>query len=100
MNIHAVRSVSFTMGYGWQVLSVQLPPVLLRRTVVAHNGILSPKLVEPDHRCDTRIAAEEIFPSWFDHLGDEANRSRLAQCIGTFNLLVILTVNPVYDQNA
>lgn len=70
-----------------------------RRTVVAHNGIL-PEVVKPDHRCDTRVAADEILPSWFGHLSAKANRDRLAKWIGAGNKLAILTVNPAYDRNA
>lgn len=73
-----------------------------RRTVVGHNGIL-PTTVQPgkkDKRCDTRIAAEEVLPKGFGHLSNPVNRDRVAAWIGKSNKLVILTVNPDYDQSA
>ena len=71
-----------------------------RRTVVAHNGVSLNKAIVPDHRCDTRIAAEEILPARFGHLGSAANRAKLAKWVGPWNKLVILTVNPAYRSNA
>jgi glutamine amidotransferase len=73
-----------------------------RRTVVGHNGVL-PEMVQPgkgDRRCDTRIAAEELLPSGFGHLGDPASRAFLADWIGPYNKLAILTVNPAYGESA
>lgn len=71
-----------------------------RNTVVAHNGIL-PNSMQPskgDRRCDTHLAAEDIFPKRFGHLRKPKARQRLANAIGTYNKLVILSVNPEYDQ--
>lgn len=73
-----------------------------RRTVVAHNGIL-PALVQPDRkdkRCDTRIAASDVFPTGFGDLNVADNRLSLANWIGKSNKLVFLTVNPRYDEPA
>lgn len=73
-----------------------------RRTVVAHNGVL-PLSMQPgrkDPRCDTRMAAEELFPRGWGHLSAGDNRASLAESIGAGNKLVILTVNPKYPDNA
>lgn len=73
-----------------------------RRTVVAHNGVL-PLSMQPgrkDPRCDTRMAAEELFPRAWGHLSAGDNRASLATAIGVGNKLVILTVNPKYPDNA
>ena len=73
-----------------------------RRTVVGHNGVL-PETCQPDRkdkRCDTRFAAETLFPKGFGHLSNPVNRDRLGDFIGKSNKLVILTVNPAYDQSA
>lgn len=71
-----------------------------RRTVVAHNGVSLNPVIKPDHRCDTRIAAEEYLPSAFGHLSKPTSRIKLAKWIGPHNKLVILTVNPEYNANA
>lgn len=73
-----------------------------RRTIVAHNGVL-PAMAQPskkDRRSDTRLAADEILPRKFGHLGYAPNRAQLAKWIGPHNKFVILTVNPVYSENA
>lgn len=69
-----------------------------RKTIVAHNGVL-PSHMQPakhDPRCDTRMAADDIFGNWYGHLSTRKARQRLAADIGTYNKLVILTINPKY----
>lgn len=73
------------------------------RTILAHNGIL-PAEMRPrtgDKRSDTRILAEDVLPlePW-GPLGSRRGRDRLGQWIGTGNKLVILTVDPRYDERA
>lgn len=73
-----------------------------RRTVVAHNGVL-PAAAQPgkkDRRSDTRLAADEILPRKFGHLGYGPNRIELSKWIGPQNKLVILTVNPAYSRTS
>lgn len=73
-----------------------------RRTVLGHNGIL-PSAVQPgkkDRRCDTRIMAEDVLPWGFGDLNNEDNRLRLGEWITKANKLVILTVNPNYQQQS
>lgn len=73
-----------------------------RQTVVAHNGIL-PTHMHPDktdRRCDTRLAADDHFTQNYGHLNNESARNRLAVDIQGHNKLVILTINPQYDQYA
>jgi hypothetical protein len=73
-----------------------------RHTVVGHNGVL-PETCQPgkkDKRCDTRYAADEVFPKGFGHLSNPVNRDKLGEFIGKSNKLVILTTNPEYDQSA
>lgn len=73
-----------------------------KHTVVAHNGVL-PAFMQPekdDLRCDTHMAAHDIFPAWFGHLSQKESREDLATAIGAYNKLVILTVDPVYDSSA
>jgi hypothetical protein len=71
-----------------------------RRTVVAHNGIL-PKSLQPaktDRRCDTRWAADNLFP--FYRLNKKVHRDELANLIGRYNKLVFLTTNPAYPHHS
>ena len=72
-----------------------------RRTVVAHNGIL-PAAVRPaptDRRSDTRIAAEQFIPT-LGPLHQRRTRLRLQRWMGPNNLMVLLTVDRRYRQNA
>lgn len=71
-------------------------------TIVAHNGVL-PGDMQPskdDKRCDTRMAADQIFSQNYGHLSGRKARKRLGRAIGTYNKLVILTVNPDYGQHS
>lgn len=73
-----------------------------RLTVVGHNGVL-PTSAQPgkkDRRCDTRKAADDIFPYTFGHLNSPENRESLANWLGKSNKLVILTLNPMYDRTS
>ncbi|WP_157101346.1 class II glutamine amidotransferase [Nocardia shimofusensis] len=73
-----------------------------RRTVLAHNGTL-PKRVHPrayDPRSDTRIAAEDYLPgSPFGSIDTRRGARGLSQWLGR-SKLVILTVDPAYQQQA
>ena len=71
------------------------------RTVIAHNGIL-PAVVRPrrgDPRSDTRIAAEDHPPA-AGPLHLRRTRLRLQRWMGPTNLMVLLTVDRRYRQNA
>lgn len=73
-----------------------------QRTVVAHNGVL-PHAMQPDKndiRCDTRMAADEIFFSAYGHLAFPNAQSRLADAIGAGNKLVILTIDPQFNTHS
>lgn len=72
------------------------------RTVVAHNGIL-PSKMQPnskDRRCDTRMAADDIFGTEYGHLSLKTSRLKLGLDIGKGNKLVILTIDPEFKENA
>jgi len=96
------------------------------RTVVAHNGIL-PAHVQPvvgDVRSDTRVAAEDFLPqalgvrkpgwlkahpewmpkgTWrptFGSLDSRSARRRFRRWLGSYNKIVILTVDPRWQRNA
>ncbi len=67
-----------------------------KQTVVAHNGVL-PADMQPDRkdkRCDTRMAADDIFATKYGRLAKKATRRRLGAAIGKNNKLVILSVDP------
>jgi hypothetical protein len=72
------------------------------RTVLAHNGVL-PQEAHPsrsDPRSDSRIAAEDILSTdRFLTFERPATRRRIEGWLGTFNKLVILTVNPRYPDH-
>ena len=72
-----------------------------RRTMIAHNGIL-PRAVHPrrgDPRSDTRILAEDHLPRLGSaHL--RRTRLRLERWMGPNNLMVLLTVDRRYRQQA
>lgn len=72
------------------------------KTVVAHNGILPPSAHPAlgDDRSDTRKFADEILPVRFKHLDRITVQSALTQWIGSWNKLVILTVDPRYQSSA
>jgi hypothetical protein len=73
------------------------------RTVLAHNGIL-PRRVRPkkgDARSDTRIAAEDFLPRKGYNAWDDPGAQRdLARWLGPHNKLVVLTVDPRYQERA
>jgi len=70
-----------------------------KKTVVAHNGVL-PAEMQPskpnDRRCDTHMAAEELFATKWGHLSSKKARNRLGEAIGKNNKLVILSIDPSY----
>lgn len=71
------------------------------RTVLAHNGIL-PERVQPtpgDRRSDTRILAEDVFMNNWGRLDKSKTRKAFSNWIGTYNKVVILTVDPQYKHN-
>ena len=71
-------------------------------TVVGHNGIL-PAAAHPakgDSRSDTRKFADEILSTRYRRLDKVRAFSALTNWIGSYNKLVILTVNPRYRKNA
>lgn len=71
-----------------------------KRTVLAHNGVL-PKRVHPgpyDWRSDTRIAAEDYLPRQpFGSIDTHKGFRGLESWLGSSKLL-ILTVDPAFDQ--
>ena len=72
-------------------------------TVVAHNGVL-PEVVQPgkgDLRSDTRIFAEDLLTdSMWGPLDTRAARRRLSKWMGSWNKILILTVDPARASNA
>lgn len=71
------------------------------QTVLAHNGIL-PAEAHPekgDDRSDTRILADELMPKWYSRLDNRRTRQNLARWAGSYNKLLILTVDPKYRRN-
>lgn len=71
------------------------------RTVLAHNGIL-PSKVHPgkgDRRSDTRIAAEDFIPR-FGPLRRRKVRAGLERWMSPANKMVILTVDPKFQERA
>lgn len=70
-----------------------------KRTVIGHNGIL-PSSVRPekgDLRSDTRIFAEEV--AGFFRLHTVTGRLLAGEWMGSGNKIVILTVDPAYQQH-
>lgn len=71
-------------------------------TVVGHNGIL-PAAAHPakgDDRSDTRLFADEILSTRYRRLDKKRAMTALADWIGSYNKLVVLTVHPRYRSNA
>lgn len=69
-----------------------------RRTVIGHNGIL-PRSVRPgngDKRSDTRIFAEQVAGMFKLHT--VLGRQLAGEWMGSYNKIVILSVDPIYDQ--
>lgn len=72
------------------------------KTVLAHNGIL-PHEAWPDHdddRSDTRLFAEDMLMRDFGQLDKFSVQRKLAKWAGSFNKIVILTVDPRFACNA
>lgn len=70
-------------------------------TVLAHNGHIHEAAPKPgDSRVDSRIMAEDILPRRFPVLDSPRTQRRLHNFIGSYNKLVILTVDPRYAKNA
>jgi hypothetical protein len=68
-----------------------------RRTVLAHNGILSaPALPHAgDHRSDSWKFAETILPKW-GRVDSPFTSQRISRFLGGYNKIVVLTANPTY----
>jgi glutamine amidotransferase len=64
-----------------------------RRTVLAHNGILPRRPAKGDKRSDTRLLADSLA-GMFGTLRKEAVRRKIEEWMGSYNKLVVLTVNP------
>lgn len=69
-------------------------------TVVGHNGILSCTPEKSDPRSDTRLFADEILSTRYRRLDKPRAMTALTNFIGSYNKLVILTVDPRYKRNA
>lgn len=72
-----------------------------KQTVIAHNGVM-PDEVQPrkgDHRSDTRITAESFLPR-FGYLSRSRTRQRFGTWMGSYNKVVVLSVNPRFNQQA
>lgn len=66
-----------------------------RRTVMAHNGILPIDVPKHESRSDTRIFAEDWFPSiGIAALNRSKMRKKLRKFTGSYNKLAFLTVDP------
>ena len=70
------------------------------RTMLAHNGIMPIRPRKGDYRSDTRIVAEEYIPRAFGTLRRRRARLALERWIGSWNKVVILTVDPRYRDHA
>lgn len=72
------------------------------KTLVGHNGIL-PVSVQPDktdNRSDTRIFAEDFYPTLKETAMDtEKGQKSLESWMGQNNKIAILTLNPIYKKN-
>jgi glutamine amidotransferase len=69
-------------------------------TYVAHNGVL-PRSSQPglgDKRSDTHLFADKMLPERFFHLDSPKTRKRLESWLGSFNKIVVLTVDPRYRE--
>lgn len=69
-------------------------------TVVAHNGILPCEPHISDDRSDTRLFADEILSTRYRRLDKRRAFQAMTEYIGSYNKLVILTVDPKYRKNA
>jgi glutamine amidotransferase len=68
------------------------------QTILAHNGILD--IPTFDHRSDTRVFAEDLFPT-YDNVGglDNPVVFNAVQTWATGSKIIVLTVNPKYKKN-
>lgn len=69
-------------------------------TFMAHNGVL-PRSSQPekgDPRSDTRLFADKMLPEKFFHLDSPKTRVRLEAWLGSYNKIVVLTVDPRYKR--
>lgn len=72
-----------------------------RDTVVVHNGVL-PMSTWPsktEWRSDTGVFAKRFLPSWGMNLDSERFQKHVLNFIGAGNKLIILTVNPKFEQH-
>lgn len=72
------------------------------KTVLAHNGIM-PHEAWPDlkdDRSDTRFFADEILMQEYPQLDKFSVLRKLEKWLGSFNKVVVLTVDPRFDCNA
>lgn len=68
-------------------------------TVVAHNGILF-SVDYKEKKSDTRIFAERIMPKQYKRLDKPGVQRAFHRHLGTYNKMVVLTVNPRYKSYA
>lgn len=70
------------------------------RTVLAHNGIMPIRPGKDDPRSDTRYVAESHIPRAFGTLRRRRARLAFERWMGTYNKVVILTVDRRFRENA
>lgn len=70
------------------------------RTVLAHNGIMPLRPSKGDPRSDTRIVAEQHIPRAYGTLRRRRARLAFERWLGSWNKVVILTVDPRYRDHA
>jgi hypothetical protein len=70
------------------------------RTVMAHNGIMPLRPGKGDPRSDTRLVAESYIPRAYRNLRGRRARLRFQRWMGTYNKVVILTVDHRFRDNA
>lgn len=71
-----------------------------QQTVMAHNGILPCIPAKGDKRSDTRLFADELLSTKYRRLDKPRAFQAMTNFIGTYNKLVILTVDKRYRENA
>lgn len=70
------------------------------RTVMAHNGIMPLRPSKGDPRSDTRLVAESFIPRTYRSLRGRKARLRFQRWMGTYNKVVILTVDNRFRDQA